>query len=822
MIAFKEFFERATGLQPFPYQEKFATDDTLDDIITAPTGAGKTAAVMVGWLWRRFHGNSEIKNSTPIRLTYCLPMRVLVEQSLRCAAEWLTKVDLVDQVGLTQLMGGEDANEWYLHPEKPAIIIGTQDMLLSRAMNRGYGMSRYRWPIDFALLNNDTLWVLDEVQLMGSGLATTAQLQAFRTKFRTMGGCKSVWMSATFQKKWLATVDFKSASHNLQELQLSESDKSTPTFEKRLTARKSLARLQIVDQPKAGKKSSKKSAEEEESEKFEEIAKKVQEFHQLGSLTLVIMNTVDRAKKLYKMLTKDTSVDSGNTAQNKPELLLIHSRFRPPERAAKIKKLLAPIPEQGRVVVTTQVVEAGVDVSATVLFTDAAPWASLVQRFGRCNRKGEDLEAKVFWMDIFQGQKKTQESAAPYDEEDVRIAIEQLRKLTDVSPQSLENHIAGLTQEEREALFPHSTGHVIRSKDIIELFDTTPDIAGNDIDISRFIREGNEFDVQVFWRETDKEHQLEEEKAPSREELCSVPISGFREFLKSGKRAYLWDFLEKRWKLQTKQAEVFPGRIYLVPAAEGGYSSELGWDESFSDKVKTIGFSTELPDSNDADKFAVKPDRETISEHTNKVIEQLDAIIRGIAGLLSSDDVETLRMAAIWHDRGKAHEVFQEAIKGNPTGASGDWAKAPEIGRYKRPGFRHELASALAMLSAGIPDLSCYLAAAHHGKVRLSIRSLPIEKKPPHLDIRFARGIWDDDHLPEVTLGSGEKAPGVTLSLEPMELGLSDNGEPSWTERMVRLRDSLGPFKLAFLEAILRAADMRASRMNGPKGGNNA
>ena len=44
-------------------------------------------------------------------------------------------------------MGGEDAGEWFLYPERPAIIIGTQDMLLSRALNRGYASARAggRW-----------------------------------------------------------------------------------------------------------------------------------------------------------------------------------------------------------------------------------------------------------------------------------------------------------------------------------------------------------------------------------------------------------------------------------------------------------------------------------------------------------------------------------------------------------------------------------------------------------------------------------------------------------------------------------------------------
>jgi CRISPR-associated endonuclease/helicase Cas3 len=59
-------------------------------------------------------------------------------------------------------------------------------------------------------------------------------------------------------------------------------------------------------------------------------------------------------------------------------------------------------------------------------------------------------------------------------------------------------------------------------------------------------------------------------------------------------------------------------------------------------------------------------------------------------------------------------------------------------------------------------------------------------------------------------------APDTVLDLSYMELGEGPRG-PSWLARMLSLRDdlSLGPFRLAFLEGLLRAADWRASQNQG-------
>ncbi len=153
MTKYSKWFSSVTSKAPFPYQERLAVAEELPILLDVPTGAGKTASVVLGWLWRRLYAEDEIKKRTPRRLVYCLPMRTLVEQTYAEVERWLQKAGLTDKVELHLLMGGAVSRDWDAHPEKDCILIGTQDQLLSRALNRGYSMRRYRWPIHFALLN---------------------------------------------------------------------------------------------------------------------------------------------------------------------------------------------------------------------------------------------------------------------------------------------------------------------------------------------------------------------------------------------------------------------------------------------------------------------------------------------------------------------------------------------------------------------------------------------------------------------------------------------------------------------------------------------
>lgn len=799
MPTFRELFSKATGRSPFPYQERLAASESSRTLVNVPTGSGKTAAAFFSWLWRRRFAGAEIGNQTPRRLVYCLPMRVLVEQTRDSVTAWLETLNLKSEIGLVVLMGGEDENDWDLCPERDAVVVGTQDMLLSRALNRGYAASRSRWPIQFALLNNDCRWVLDEVQLMGPGLVTTAQLDAFRASFGGVGAISSLWMSATLRREWLDTADFDSSSAEF--IKLKDGDKSG-VLKDVIDAAKPLARAKnTFDDTTA-------------------LAGEILNTHRPGSRTLVVLNSVRKAVELYEQLEKAKKKADPNVP-----VALLHSRFRPPERKEKIGTLLSVPDESGTIIISTQVVEAGVDVSARTLFTELAPWSSLVQRFGRCNRRGEykQADAHVFWIDSPKGDEG---GAAPYEASDLDVARQVLNACRDVG-------ISHLPQEV-EMRFPRT--ETLRQRDLVDLFDTTPDLAGNDIDIDRYVRGIDDSDVRVFWREyqntPNRADGQKPESAPSRRELCPAPIGGknnpgFREFVgtHSG-QVWRWNFLGKGWE-QARPNQIVPGQTFLIDARAGGYSTEYGWDPDSGHRVESIHPNGDPPDATDDDRLSRIGVWQTIGEHVEEVCTELEEIATALP--ISDCEVQAMRHAARWHDRGKAHDVFQAALPAGVPDSAKVWAKAKGAWKpYSRPHFRHELASALAVLDPrndripdAIRDLVAYLVASHHGKVRLSIRSLPNERHPPPRssgsgsERRFARGVWDDDELPATDLGGGN-APAVTLSLEPMELGLCMEqpfaDQPSWAERMIGLRDTLGPFRLAYLEAIVRAADMRASR----------
>lgn len=777
-MRFEDLFQTATGTAPYEYQRVFATAPMLPDLLEAPTGSGKTATAILGWLWRRRYGSDQQRIEAGRRLVFCLPMRTLVEQTEKAALLWAKRLGLThDALSIHVLMGGAVDDNWQEHPERDTILIGTQDQLLSRALMRGYAMSRFAWPVHFALLHNDCTWVMDEVQLMGVGASTAAQLQAFRERFSVAGSAKTVWMTATLSEGRLRTVDAR-RERTRQPFVASEA-----SLDKRLRAPKTLTRAAAA----SGKKGS-----------LGPLAKEIAAAHVKGTLTLVVVNRVARAQELRNLLAKDASVEAS---------ALVHSRFRPADRRRIQDAALSG--EFRGVLVATQAIEAGVDISAKTLFTELAPWPSLVQRFGRLNRAGEHADARAHWIDLDTGDESL---CLPYETASLDIARSRLSELRDVSPASL----ARVPKDAEEPALP-----VLRAKDLLELFDTEPDLAGHDIDVSRYIRAMDDRDVQVAWRDLGAEPPAPSAPDLHRDELCSVP---FYELEKLAKDQKVWRFdsLKKKW---TAVDRIFPGLAVVVDVSMGGYAEDVGLTRERTDIPKSLEQPGPVPDDDEADRLTFgAADYVTLQLHAQDTAEEMAALVAALGASSSFVDSTLLVDAARWHDTGKAHAAFQEMLTRNlpqddARRTGGPWAKSDgeHGGRNPRRFFRHELASALAWIAGGKPDLGAYIVAAHHGKVRLSLRARPGEEPPAAARAtRFAHGVHDGDVLPGIDLGDGVLVREQVLSLACMELGGGGAGD-SWAERMGRLLDQYGPFRLAYLEMLVRIADWRASARRAPK-----
>ena len=922
---FDRFFADVSGLDgPRDWQRQLADSGMCGNrLIRIPAGFGKTLGVLAAWAWHRVRTRDA---GWPRRLVWCLPMRVLVEQTeseVRAVLErlgvlWDGRQTPDGKVGVHLLMGGADAGQWYLYPECDAVLIGTQDMLLSRAMNRGYASPRARWPMEFGLLNQDALWVMDEVQLMDVGLATSGQLQVFREvdggADKTLRPCFTWWMSATLQPAWLEkspdtaglTEDLARSTHRIAPRNRTGHlwDDVTKAVE-----------VASFSNPRA-------------------LARDVSRRHRDRGCgkegpTLVILNTVERAVEVWQALRSDKGLKRTDA-----DIRLVHSRFRPVERRTWRDEFLcraACADGTNRIIVSTQVIEAGVDISASLLITELAPWTSLVQRFGRCARWGGT--GLVVVADFGHDSDK---KAAPYSLDELVASRQSCEALPDAGPMHLERF-----EEEHEALlprlYPYEPVHLLLRHELNELFDTSPDLSGMDIDISRFIRLGDERDVRIFWAEVDAKGPPWSLK-PTRNELCSVPFLKARGWLFEPKserllpdvRAWVWDWLNREWRGANRR-DVYPGQTVLVESSVGGYRRDQGWDPSSKDAVEPTHYKEEgshasrscwtrdgdgwrpgqrrvrvfppeshADDAEDDESLSVIDGWQTIASHPDppeldvprrrRVIDgwqtiashgaQVGEEAERIAAEVAPGKVGLLHLAGRWHDVGKAHAAFQCSMQADGRPERDDLAKGPDIAwpcsvsnLYRidpddqRRGFRHELASTLGLFGvlqrcdprheallgpwrdwfdamgeadrrdypaggAGVAeptaieqeilnltadefDLLAYLVCAHHGKVRMAWHASPADQKADDHRLRI-RGVREGDVLPPVVLAAADGAfhqlPATALDLAPSEAGLSARTGRSWTERVLNLVDRFGPFTLAWLEALLRAADQRASK----------
>jgi CRISPR-associated endonuclease/helicase Cas3 len=763
------------GLAPYPYQQRLA-DEGLPDVLRAPTGAGKTLAAVLPWLYRRReHPDAAVRAATPRWLVIVLPQRALVEQTVGVIEGWLTNLGAERDVGLHTLMGGVDRDDrrWKSEPARDRIFVGTQDMVLSRLLMRGFAELRSGWPMSFGLLHSGAQFVFDEVQLMGPALPTSLQLQGLREVLGTAVQCHSMWMSATLDPAGLSTPDLRRA---LAVVELGDEDRHG-VLRRRLDATRTVTPLQVDGKNYA-----------------RELAAHVLAQHRPGTRTLAVLNTVDRASAVYAQLYK---------AAPSAETVLLHSRFRPGDRRRNTENALAEPGVHGSIVVATQVLEAGVDVTSDTLITELAPWSSIVQRAGRCNRDGLATDARLLWTPPPEGRG----AERPYPAEELSHSAAVLGELEGRPVTS-----GGLQAAGHDVTAP--VHPVLRRRDLLDLFDTAPDLGGDDIDVSPFIRDGDERTSMVAWRDLDEPDQ----PFPGREELCPAPIPAVRELIKT-RRARILDQSVGEWR-PAQQDDVRPSSVIVLDRTAGGYTTATGFDRSSTAPVEPVAATSDTPDAVDIDPHSVGSGRWVpLDEHLADVERETRKLLADLGELPGLDvrQREAAALAGRYHDLGKAHPTFiaslQQANTAHPPPGDGPWAKSPGRAplRHDPKHFRHELVSALLLVDAstglldGVPeaDLVTYLVLAHHGKVRLTVRGRPDEPADRIL------GVVEGKSTMAATLPDGTAVAARQVTLWAIRFG-----DGSLTSRALRLRDrsDLGPFRLAFLEAVVRSADWRASQ----------
>lgn len=407
-MSFEKTFQHLTGNLPFPWQQslyrRFVEEEPggIPSSCNLPTGLGKTSVAAI-WLLAL----AQKQEGIPRRLVYVVNRRTVVDQTtneVKHYREQLGKPELAglrsqlakmcalpleandEPLAISTLRGQfADNREWSADPARPAVIVGTVDMIGSRLLFSGYGVGFKGKPLHAGFLGQDVLLVHDEAHLepaFQTLLRRIEQEQGFgeRTEKVSWPRLRVMALSATARSG-------------------SESDKEVPFG----------LQHDEVNVPKVIPESPEKPIEHVwarlkakkgicfRTAKRADVAATIGErardrWKESGKAILVFVRTVKEVKAIERILA-DTK-----KGVSKDQVCVLTGTMRGRERdeLATANKVFARFlpepkiePQQGTVyLVCTSAGEVGVDISADHMACDLTPLESMAQRFGRVNRRG--------------------------------------------------------------------------------------------------------------------------------------------------------------------------------------------------------------------------------------------------------------------------------------------------------------------------------------------------------------------------------------------------------------------------------------------------
>lgn len=338
----------------YPYQER--TKDALlrgrPVILQAPTGSGKTRAALYPFLraW-------EEKSDFPRKCIYSVPLRVLANQF------WDEYEGRARNFGFTRPLNiGIQTGE---RPEDPRLednlIFTTVDQTLSNFLNIPYALGLIQGNLNAGAILSSYL-VFDEIHLFDLETTLPTTLHLLRL---LRGVVPFLVMTATLSTEMIQSL--------AQELD-AEALVLTPQEAAAIPSQHKIRRIHTVE--------------------AELTAEAVLAQHRDRSIA--ICNTVERAQSLFEALRQQAGPNV--------EVRLLHSRFLRADRQAHENWLQREFgwnkttyTVESAILVATQVVEVGLDITSQALHTELAPAANVIQRAGRCARyQGEEGDVWVY------------------------------------------------------------------------------------------------------------------------------------------------------------------------------------------------------------------------------------------------------------------------------------------------------------------------------------------------------------------------------------------------------------------------------------------
>ncbi|RME37774.1 MAG: type I-U CRISPR-associated helicase/endonuclease Cas3 [Planctomycetota bacterium] len=445
---------------PFPWQRRLFEEMAAGRVprrCVLPTGLGKSSVVPI---WLIALGESARSNGgiprLPRRLVYIVNRRTIVDQATEAAKRllwclyesgrrdgvpWATaegiealglagepsipgeNVEAVAVLRMTlgALSGDEtrvplavstlrgelaDNKEWKVHPARPAIIIGTIDMIGSKLLFSGYGDGRGNRAHHAGLLGQDALIVHDEAHLSPAFSRLLRSVEEEQDREANCNGGSPHWLRGVRVMELSATIRSEEGEGDASigsagdDLVLTRDDEAHPVIRQRVSAVKRLSMVEVADRDKGLARRI-----TEQACKYEGQGCRVLIYVRSPERAADIRNAIVQAivkqrkeekaggrvsqKRLMKQVEERVAVLTGTIRGYERDQLVQRELFKrfqsDPDRPVRFEETVY--------LVSTSAGEVGVDLDADHMVCDLTTLEAMAQRFGRVNRLGGEGRA---------------------------------------------------------------------------------------------------------------------------------------------------------------------------------------------------------------------------------------------------------------------------------------------------------------------------------------------------------------------------------------------------------------------------------------------